>query len=112
MPPKLFESPCERARVLPVYNGADTLCRCLASLDAQDLPPEEFGVVAVDDGSTDRSGELLDRYALSRPIGAAAIAFTGAVAGAPSRRRPTRSGIGRTRVLIRAVLPRLGHKSQ
>ncbi len=53
--------------MLPVYNGADTLCRCLASLDAQDLPPEEFGVVAVDDGSTDRSGELLDRYALSRP---------------------------------------------
>jgi poly(ribitol-phosphate) beta-N-acetylglucosaminyltransferase len=53
--------------VLPVYNGADTLCRCLASLDAQDLPPEEFGVVAVDDGSTDGSGELLDRYALSRP---------------------------------------------
>ena len=53
--------------VLPVYNGADTLGRCLASLDAQDLPPEEFGVVAVDDGSTDGSGELLDRYALSRP---------------------------------------------
>ena len=53
--------------VLPVYNGADTLCRCLASLDAQDLPPEELGVVAVDDGSTDRSGELLDRYALGRP---------------------------------------------
>jgi glycosyltransferase involved in cell wall biosynthesis len=53
--------------VLPVYNGADTLCRCLASLNAQDLPPEEFGVVAVDDGSTDRSGELLDRYARSRP---------------------------------------------
>lgn len=53
--------------VLPVYNAAHTLGRCLASLDAQDLPPEELGVIAVDDGSTDASGELLDRYALSRP---------------------------------------------
>jgi glycosyltransferase involved in cell wall biosynthesis len=53
--------------VLPVYNGAETLCRCLASLNAQDLPREEFDVVAVDDGSTDRSGEMLDRYARGRP---------------------------------------------
>jgi glycosyltransferase involved in cell wall biosynthesis len=70
--------------VLPVHNGADTLRRCLASLDAQDLPPEELGVVAVDDGSTDGSGELLDRYALSHPN---ARVIHQAASGGPGRPR-------------------------
>src|SRR3954454_12673271 len=49
--------------VIPVYNTRRYLAECLDSVLAQDLPPEEFEIVAVDDGSTDGSGELLDRYA-------------------------------------------------
>jgi glycosyltransferase involved in cell wall biosynthesis len=39
--------------VIPVYNTRRYLAECLDSVLAQDLPPEEFEIVAVDDGSTD-----------------------------------------------------------
>jgi glycosyltransferase involved in cell wall biosynthesis len=52
--------------VLPVHNTAPYLRECLDSLDAQDLPPEEIEIVAVDDGSTDGCGEILDAYAAGR----------------------------------------------
>jgi glycosyltransferase involved in cell wall biosynthesis len=49
--------------VIPVYNTRPYLAECLDSVLAQDMPPEDFEIVAVDDGSTDGSAELLDRYA-------------------------------------------------
>ena len=49
--------------VIPVYNTRPYLAECLDSVLGQDLPPAEFEVIAVDDGSTDGSGELLDHYA-------------------------------------------------
>jgi poly(ribitol-phosphate) beta-N-acetylglucosaminyltransferase len=49
--------------VIPVYNSAHYLAECLDSILAQDLPTDEYEVVAVDDGSTDRSGAILDDYA-------------------------------------------------
>ena len=49
--------------VIPVYNTRPYLAECLDSVLAQDLSPGELEVVAVDDGSTDGSGELLDAYA-------------------------------------------------
>ena len=48
---------------MPVYNTRPYLAECLDSVLASDLAPEELEVVAVDDGSTDGSGELLDAYA-------------------------------------------------
>ena len=48
--------------VIPVYNTRQYLAECLDSVLGQDLPAGEFEVVAVDDGSTDGSGELLDSY--------------------------------------------------
>ena len=53
--------------VIPVYNAGAYLAPCLDSVLAQDLPPRELEVVAVDDGSTDGSGELLDVYAARHP---------------------------------------------
>jgi glycosyltransferase involved in cell wall biosynthesis len=44
--------------VVPCRNARATLPRVLASLDAQDVPPEEFEVVVVDDGSTDDSAAI------------------------------------------------------
>lgn len=49
--------------VLPVYNTEPYLAECMDSLLGQDLAPGELEIVAVDDGSTDGSGELLDKYA-------------------------------------------------
>jgi glycosyltransferase involved in cell wall biosynthesis len=47
--------------LLPVRDGATTLPECLESLSAQTLADHE--VVAVDDGSADGSGEMLDEAA-------------------------------------------------
>jgi glycosyltransferase involved in cell wall biosynthesis len=47
--------------LLPVRDAAATLLRCLESLAAQTLRDHE--VIAVDDGSTDESGRLLDAWA-------------------------------------------------
>jgi poly(ribitol-phosphate) beta-N-acetylglucosaminyltransferase len=49
--------------VIPVFNTRPYLGRTLESLARQSIGPDRMQVVAVDDGSTDGSGELLDRYA-------------------------------------------------
>lgn len=49
--------------IVPVYNTEKYLPEMLDSLVAQDLQSEHFEVIAVDDGSTDSSGAILDRYA-------------------------------------------------
>lgn len=47
--------------IVPVYNVEPYLDRCLCSIVAQTVPFDE--VVLVDDGSTDRSGEICDLWA-------------------------------------------------
>jgi hypothetical protein len=49
--------------IIPVYNAADFLDECLSSITEQTLGFDRIEIVAVDDGSTDGSGELLDRWA-------------------------------------------------
>lgn len=51
--------------VLPVYNVAKYLRRALESISAQTL--KEIEIIAVDDGSTDGSGAILDDYAKTEP---------------------------------------------
>jgi glycosyltransferase involved in cell wall biosynthesis len=50
--------------VLPVYNTASYLRRCLDSLAAQAALPKE--IIAIDDGSTDESKTILVEYAANR----------------------------------------------
>ena len=46
--------------IVPVYNAEDYLSRCLDSILNQDMPSYE--VILVDDGSTDSSALICDRY--------------------------------------------------
>ena len=47
--------------IVPVYMAEKTLCRCVESIIHQSF--SDFEVILVDDGSTDKSGELCDSYA-------------------------------------------------
>jgi teichuronic acid biosynthesis glycosyltransferase TuaG len=51
--------------LLPVYNGAATVARAIESVRAQEV--EDWEILAVDDGSTDTSGELLRDLAREEP---------------------------------------------
>ena len=53
--------------VVPVYNPGDHIDDCIASVLRQSLPASEMEVVFVDDGSTDGTGERLDRLAAEHP---------------------------------------------
>lgn len=46
--------------IVPVYNGKKTIGRCIDSLIKQTYKPTE--IIVVDDGSTDETGQILDRY--------------------------------------------------
>lgn len=48
--------------IIPVYNAMPYLTELLNSLEAQDLSSDDFDVIAVDDGSDDFSGQILDVY--------------------------------------------------
>ena len=47
--------------VVPVYNPGTSIRRCINSLLKQTMPPDDFEVIFVDDGSTDDAPEMLDR---------------------------------------------------
>jgi glycosyltransferase involved in cell wall biosynthesis len=48
--------------IVPVYNDADRLARCLASLDAQTVPRAGFENIVVDNGSTDRPAAVVAAF--------------------------------------------------
>ena len=52
---------CLCSIILPVYNAETTLRRCVDSVLSQS--ETNFELIAIDDGSTDNSGKILDAYA-------------------------------------------------
>ena len=53
--------------IIPVYNGAEYLPRCLDSILAQGISEKEYEVICVDDCSTDNSREVVRQYASNHP---------------------------------------------
>ena len=53
---------CKVSVIVPVYNTENYLTRCLQSLAGQTFNDMEF--IIVDDGSTDRSGQIIDNFVL------------------------------------------------
>ncbi|HHW89118.1 MAG TPA: glycosyltransferase [Chloroflexi bacterium] len=48
--------------VVPVYNGAHTIVRCLDALATQTVTPDCYEVIVVDDGSTDATAEVVQAW--------------------------------------------------
>lgn len=48
--------------IIPVYNGAGFLARALDALAAQQLAPESFEIILVDDGSTDDTWQVVRNW--------------------------------------------------
>ena len=56
---------CRLSIIIPVYNVEEYLDRCLGSILDQDFTSYE--VILVDDGSTDSSSLICDRYSATDP---------------------------------------------
>ncbi|MDR6975803.1 glycosyltransferase involved in cell wall biosynthesis [Streptomyces sp. 3330] len=59
--------PVKVSVIVPVYNPGPYIEDCLASLLRQSLPPDEYEVILVDDGSTDATPARLDAAAAEDP---------------------------------------------
>ena len=53
--------------IIPVFNLKDYIDKCIESIYSDDLPLEDFEVIAVNDGSTDNSLQLLQEAAGRHP---------------------------------------------
>lgn len=58
--------------IIPAYNIEDYIGKCLDSVLSQDFDQSQMEIIVIDDGSTDKTGEVIDNYAskhnLIRPI--------------------------------------------
>jgi glycosyltransferase involved in cell wall biosynthesis len=70
------------AVVIPTYNRADVLMKCLAHLEKQIY--KDFEVVIVDDGSTDSTPEQMESYLRATPL---AVRYYRQENGGPARAR-------------------------
>ena len=51
--------------IIPIYNVEEYLRECVDSILSQSF--EDYEIVLVDDGSTDKSGEICDSYSQKHP---------------------------------------------
>lgn len=51
---------------IPVYNDQNTIRDCLDSVVNQTVGEDKLEIICVNDGSTDKSGNILDEYMRDR----------------------------------------------
>lgn len=54
--------------IIPAYNSEKTIAACLESALKQSLPQNEYEIIAVDDGSTDKTLDIIRKYPAVRLI--------------------------------------------
>ncbi|KIE28094.1 glycosyl transferase [Streptomyces sp. MUSC 125] len=77
--------------IIGAYEAMPYLVECLASVEAQTIDPARMEVIAVDDGSTDGTGEYLEEFAARAPMPVTVIRQENS--GGPSG--PRNVGIGK-----------------
>lgn len=53
--------------IIPAYNAENFLSKCLDSCLCQDIIANEYEIIVVDDGSTDRTRQIVDNYQKTYP---------------------------------------------
>ena len=53
--------------IVPVYNGAAIIQRCLDAVASQQLAPDHFELIVVDDGSKDQTAEVVQSWFVAHP---------------------------------------------
>jgi glycosyltransferase involved in cell wall biosynthesis len=51
--------------IVPVYNGENTIKKCIHSLLTQSYPEDQYEIIIVDDGSTDTTSDILKQLDVS-----------------------------------------------
>lgn len=51
--------PLKASIVIPTYNRKEIFEKCLQAITAQTLPPSQYEVIVIDDGSTDGTGDMI-----------------------------------------------------
>ncbi|WP_375803503.1 glycosyltransferase family 2 protein [Streptomyces sp. A012304] len=59
--------------IIGAYEAMPYLVECLASVEAQSIDPARLEVIAVDDGSTDGTGDCLEEFAARAPMAVTVI---------------------------------------
>ncbi|MEW2065579.1 glycosyltransferase family A protein [Streptomyces sp. NPDC007346] len=84
--------------IIGAYEAMPYLIRCLESVDAQTIGAERLEIVAVDDGSTDGTGEYLEEFAARTAIPMRVLRQ--ANSGGPSGPRNVGLGLARGRYVF------------
>lgn len=53
--------------VIPIYNSEEWLEKCLNSVENQSLRKEEYEIILIDDGSTDKCPDIIKKFAETYP---------------------------------------------
>lgn len=79
--------------IIPAYNTEAYLERCVESVCAQSYPADALEIIVIDDGSTDRTGDIADR--LAEKHGNVSVAHCANSGSSAARNRGIRMSHGR-----------------